>query len=150
MKAIALALIFACVGAPAWSQEAARWTLTYSDSEGLHKLVYGEEETEGEAYLRCRAGSGWVFAILDFEPKDGKSVEVAAGAETIKPSYRVQYDDVISDGFFVDMAIPADHPLFTALAKGHPLRFEGQDYPVATDVERNSILNFQTVCDGDD
>jgi hypothetical protein len=149
---IRLALAFLLVASPAiaFAEERAGWSLGYSDSEGLHKLVYGKPETEGEVYLRCIAGSGWVFLIHDYEPKRGKPPPtLTAGAGTVSPSFRVEYDDVISDGFYVDIALPANHDVLKGLAEGQPLQFEGVTYPVRTDVERRSIRNFITVCEGD-
>ncbi len=152
MKNLSFAILVVVLGSTAaWSQTGSSWSLGYSDSEGLHKLVYGEPETDGEAYLRCRAESGWVFLILDYEPKRGKPPpRITVGAEIISPSFRVEYDDGISDGFYVDLAIPANHRVMDALAAGNSLHFDGSSYPVRTDMERNSIRNFQTVCDGDD
>lgn len=150
LNRISFAILLLIGSTVAASQPGPSWSLSYSDSEGLHKLIYGEPETEGEVYLRCRAGSGWVFLILDYEPKLGNPpLKLSAGAETISPSFRVEYDGVVSDAFYVDVAIPANHRVLDALAAGSSLRFEGRSYPVRTDVERNSIRNFQTVCDGD-
>ena len=150
MKSLLVASLFFFDSTVVSSETSARWSLGYSDSEGLHKLVYGKPETEGEVYLRCRADSGWVFVMLDYEPKRGAPPpKLSVGAATITPSFRVEYDDVISDGYFVDAAIPANHRVLDALASGNTLRFEGRNYPVRTDAERNSIRTFQTVCDGD-
>ena len=151
MKGLAFAILLVLGSTGARAQTGASWSLGYSDSEGLHKLVYGEPETDGEVYLRCRAESGWVFLILDYEPKRGNPPpKISVGNETISPSYRVEYDDVISDGFYVDAAIPADHRVLDALAAGNALSFQGKSYAVRTDTERNSIRTFQKVCDGDD
>ncbi len=150
LRTIALAALMVPFPGTASAQERESWSLGYSDSEGLHKLFYGRPETESELYLRCVADGGCVFLMHDYQPKRGKPpLNLTVGAASISPSFRIEYDGVLSDGFYVDMALPANHAVLKALADGHPLHFEGTTYPVRTDVERRSIRNFITVCDGD-
>ena len=125
------------------------WSMSYSDSEELHKLIYGGYRTEGDAYFRCKAGSGWIFFIHDYVPKVGNPpFQMSVGELPFLPSWRTQYDDV-DNKFYVDAAIPANHRVLVKLARGQTLRVEGLSYPIKTEKERRAIESFVKVCDGD-
>ena len=127
-----------------------RWTMVYSDSEELHKLIFvaaGDTEGEGGAYLRCRTGEGWIFLIHDLpQPRRPNYVtEIRSGRAVLKPSFRVAYDDV-EEKFYFDAAIPADSAIIEGMMAGNSFIVDGTAYPVSTPVERKTVENFKKIC----
>ena len=144
---VALAASAMTVGVQAYGQNTASWSLSYSDSEEVHKLIYGGRNSDGEIYMRCRTRDDFVFVIFGVKSREDYALLEAGNAEVLAPA-RTAVDEV-GGGFYSEIAIPSEHDLFGEMAKGKALRLLGRSYPVLSATEQRSIANFARICGTD-
>lgn len=141
-----LTLSVANLGCPAFAQSSSEWTLSYSDSEGLHKLIYGPPDATGDVYMRCFPDDDFIIILYSVSGRR-KSEILSSGGAVVAPPFRVDYSE--GSGFVVQLSLPADHDLFRNMANGAALRIVDQVFPVRSAQEQRSIKNFISACNSD-